>query len=212
MCGCRVPDAIAARPIHPKLGASLPPVVLVMTRPWYAGATATCADPDGSASTTTCVCCRRKAMSASKPAACTGVAGRLALPHAASWRQRPPTIVTRLLQPELVATSRHSTREQLSLEELHDCRFKLLLRHPAGPVQAHDALAIDEDVHRDRGNAERFVIRVGHRNRLMLQKAVEGVPYLRKVPEFPVGRDDTSRFDVAVTTGRRNDREAAPAV
>ena len=33
MCGCRWRAAIAARPIHPKLGASAPPVVLVITRP-----------------------------------------------------------------------------------------------------------------------------------------------------------------------------------
>jgi hypothetical protein len=33
MCGWRVRDEIAARPIQPKLGASSPPVVLVSTRP-----------------------------------------------------------------------------------------------------------------------------------------------------------------------------------
>ena len=33
MCGCLVPEATAARPIHPKLGDPSPPVVLVMTRP-----------------------------------------------------------------------------------------------------------------------------------------------------------------------------------
>jgi len=34
MCGCFDPADTAARPIHPKLGPLLPPVVLVITRPW----------------------------------------------------------------------------------------------------------------------------------------------------------------------------------
>src|SRR6266849_1827544 len=91
MCGCLLPEAIAARPIHPKLGASSPPVVLVMTRAWYAGATATCSDPDGSSSTIRLVCCRRKATSESNLAGGGGAAGWLAGLHAAV-RQDSPNI------------------------------------------------------------------------------------------------------------------------
>src|SRR6185503_6836497 len=99
MCGCRLPDAIAARPIHPKLGALLPPVVLVMTRPWYAGATATCAEPDGSLRTRTLVCCWRNARSESKPPVRADVTGWVAREHVTAARPIAPTIANRSPRP-----------------------------------------------------------------------------------------------------------------
>src|SRR6476660_8055902 len=93
MCGCLRPDAIASRPSHPKLGASEPPTVLVMTRPWYAGATTTCALLEASERIITVVCCRRHATSASKRPADPGAAGSLLQPAVA--RLLIPTIIAR---------------------------------------------------------------------------------------------------------------------
>src|SRR5262249_27831679 len=97
MCGCGVPAVIAARPIHPKLGRSPLPVVLVMTRPWYAGLTTTCA-PEASVSISTCVCCRRKATSDSKRPAPAAVRGWSEAVHPATPSHRAPTVVSRILQ------------------------------------------------------------------------------------------------------------------
>jgi hypothetical protein len=71
----------------PKLGASFPPVVLVITRPWYPGATATWDVPDASVSSTTSVCCLRKAMSDSNCPPGAGAAVRSAAPQPAATRQ-----------------------------------------------------------------------------------------------------------------------------
>src|SRR3954470_19243935 len=65
MCGWRPPDSIADRPIHPNPGASRLPTVLVITRPWYSGATTTWG-PGALPSRTRCVCCSRNARSDAK--------------------------------------------------------------------------------------------------------------------------------------------------
>ena len=101
MCACRVPEAIAARPIQPKLGASVPPVVLVMTRPWYAGPNATCA-PEGSLRSSTWVCCRRKAMSDSKRLTRAGATVRSTARQPPIPRHTAPSIASRFLQRPLL--------------------------------------------------------------------------------------------------------------
>src|SRR5262245_27874980 len=103
MCGCRRPDEIAGRPIQPKLGASAPPVVLVITRPWYAGAMATCASFDGSASTTTFVCWRRNARSDAN-----GDGESLpARPHAPAATQTTNIVVRALLRDMVTCMRRY---------------------------------------------------------------------------------------------------------
>src|SRR5687767_10634345 len=67
MCGLVFPAATSSkylRLIHPKL-APPSPAVLVITRPWSAGASATRDLPPGSLSTTTGVCFFRNATSSS---------------------------------------------------------------------------------------------------------------------------------------------------
>src|SRR5438093_4511376 len=97
MCGCRVRESIADRPIHPKLGRSPPPVVLVMTRPWYVGLKATRA-PDGSVNVSTSACSRRKATSDSNRPLLVGAAGRSAAMHPAAATQSAPSVISRPLE------------------------------------------------------------------------------------------------------------------
>ncbi len=63
MCGLLTPDERASRPIQPKLSPSGPAAVLVMTRPWMSGLTATWAWPPGPPRTTTLEWASRKARS-----------------------------------------------------------------------------------------------------------------------------------------------------
>jgi hypothetical protein len=104
MCGLFTPEARSSRLIQPKLRPFGPPAVLVITRPWRSGLTATWASPSAVLRTTTFVWVLRKARSSlnripsgaladfAQPAAMAMITN--AAPMPIPYLMRPPSVLS----------------------------------------------------------------------------------------------------------------------